>query len=125
MFDPLPTFYPDWYFPPQRPRTTSLTYYTPLTYFEGVPAVRYANQPNLFVAPASLGAVAAVQGYINVNFDPLAWQQQPNRTVHYSALTGEPIFLECQFGTPTLVPKRAATAEQPVLEIDGQYYQCR
>jgi hypothetical protein len=125
FFSTLP-IYPEWQFVVQ-PTESTLTYYTPLTYFEGVPAVRYANTPQRFSAPPSLGAVAAVQGYIGVvGIDPVLWQQQaPNRAVHYSVVTGQPILLECQFGVPTVVPKRAATAEQPVLEIDGQFYQCR
>lgn len=56
--------------------------------------------------------------------DPAAWASLPNRVIHDRGNRGDPVYLYCNRGTPTVVTASAATANRPVLQVDDVFYQC-
>ena len=106
------------------PYNYSYYYYTPETYVEGVAAIE-ANA-NEAQAPFSDDvAMNEVRVSTDPNINAQQWAASPNAVVHRGSAGAAPTFLYCTSGRPMLVPKSAATAELPVLAIDGDYYQCR
>lgn len=70
--------------------------------------------------------VNAVQVSTDPNIDPATWVQSANRVIHQgSGTTTPPTYLFCRNGRPTAVDASAGTAEQPLINIDNTYYQCR
>lgn len=84
----------------------------------------YAYEPSVYTVPVVTEVIVNdVKQLTEAPADPAAWARLPNRVIH-DRQGREPVFLYCERGSPTVVAASASTAQRPVREVDGVYYQC-